>query len=334
MRNLTFILLSVLVFCGGLYAQTEERVVCPNLDVAASAGKAAIGDMLTFTVRIDTFGKEYKLEYNWTLERAHKSPGVDKPIEIISGQGSPTITVRQVEGGITATIEINGFPRNCDQVASESTFIDPPPDKMDGGPAASQFRECPKINLTGPSAITRPGDTSTYMVQVDTDGKALPLEYLWSVSAGEITSGQGTDTISLKVPGGSITATVEIRGLPEGCPKVASETGYWDPPPKSELIESFRGPITAQDKAVIEKINEAFQQDPNARYVFFLANKNARQLNANKAAIFKYLRTRDIGPPRIIYVDLPANSEVTQFWRVPAGADFPKVSADGMTIEP
>lgn len=51
------------------------------------------------------------------------------------------------------------------------------------------------------------------------------VTYGWVVSAGTITSGQGTPSISVDTTGvgnGYVTATVDMKGLPESCPNSAS----------------------------------------------------------------------------------------------------------------
>jgi hypothetical protein len=59
---------------------------------------------------------------------------------------------------------------------------------------------CPTISVTGPAGIVSPGDVARYTVNVDDKGQKLNLEYVWSVSAGSIISGQGTPNIEVKQP--------------------------------------------------------------------------------------------------------------------------------------
>lgn len=193
--------------------------------------------------------------------------------------------------------------------------------------------DCPQISMSGPSGVPNPGDSITFTAQVDTGGKELKIEYVWSISAGEITSGQGTDTITVKAPNGSLTTTVEIKGLPEGCSSTFSEAVQWcGRLPQPELIETFRGAITAKDKARIEKLRSVMWNDPNAQYRFFVAGKDNAQIRANVQTIIKYLRfPEDV---RVTFVQIAPGSEVTGFWRIPVGADDPKVSEDGMTVNP
>ena len=84
---------------------------------------------------------------------------------------------------------------------------------------------CPGISVTGPAGITEPGGTAAYTLDITNEqGKAY--EYIWSVSSGEIVSGQGTKSILVKTPENhaGMTATVQVKGTPVGCANLASES--------------------------------------------------------------------------------------------------------------
>jgi hypothetical protein len=183
--------------------------------------------------------------------------------------------------------------------------------------------DCPEIDLSGPSSLPNPGDPVTFTVQVDTRGKDLKLEYVWSISVGEIVSGQGTSEILVKRRNSNdnVTTTVEIRGLPVGCPNTQLGTMGCDSlVPEPQLIETFRGPITAKDKVRFEKFLIALSNDPSARAVFFMGGPVAR-IKANRRMIMRFLPLH--GPlrgSRIMFVDTRSQFERTELWIVPAGA--------------
>src|SRR5687768_13986812 len=87
---------------------------------------------------------------------------------------------------------------------------------------AQQTTSCPHVTITGPAGVTAPGETATYQVSVNlSENQKLQLEYVWSTTAGEIVRGQGTTSIEVRRElGRTMVATVEVRGLPEGCPNV------------------------------------------------------------------------------------------------------------------
>ena len=95
-----------------------------------------------------------------------------------------------------------------------------------GAPAAPRPRECPKLSVSCPETAT-PGQPVTFAVNVSGGAADAELTYNWVVPAGIIVSGQGTNVITVDtggVPGDHLTATVEVGGLPESCPKSESCT--------------------------------------------------------------------------------------------------------------
>src|SRR5258707_1356609 len=86
----------------------------------------------------------------------------------------------------------------------------------------------PSISIEGPAGIVLPGDIATFTAELS-KGAPSNTTYSWTVSAGEIVSGQNTLTLQVRLPNnakfeGNLTATLEIRGLGKGCPETISET--------------------------------------------------------------------------------------------------------------
>lgn len=79
---------------------------------------------------------------------------------------------------------------------------------------------CPKIEVTGPASAAAAGETLTFTANVDADNPDS-LTYNWTVSDGTIIEGLGTPTIKVAISsetgGETITANVEIKGLPAHC---------------------------------------------------------------------------------------------------------------------
>jgi len=84
--------------------------------------------------------------------------------------------------------------------------------------------ECPEISVVGKSSIE--DSTEAAMFTANASGGGVDeIEYNWKVSAGEIIEGQGTPVIRVAAKGAKeITATVEIDGVCEECPREASLT--------------------------------------------------------------------------------------------------------------
>ena len=202
---------------------------------------------------------------------------------------------------------------------------------LTGGVFAQMDRaqDCPKFGITGPSVMVATGDTATYTAHVDSAGP--DLRYQWSISAGEITSGQGTPTITVKQPIVGVAVTVEIIGLPKGCDNMASEASIGDPNREPELLDRFSGPIRAKDKARFDKIHDTQMADRNARTVIFCGG-TVRQITANKKMITSFNTWLYSDPPRVTFVDVDSQNEMTEVWFVPSGADEPEPGKFGSQI--
>jgi hypothetical protein len=195
---------------------------------------------------------------------------------------------------------------------------------------ADENPSCPKLEITGPTGLMTPGDTADYSVKVETGGTDLKLEYIWSVSTGEIISGQNTPSITVRFGNQGVTTTAEIKGLPEGCPNTASESGGCGLVYLAERLERFKGPITLADKPRFEKILEALRNDPSARVSVFIGYRTARELKEKKRIVVKYLGR--FVPAAVTWVNVPAEVDLTEVWLVPLGARDPRVE-EGIVVQ-
>lgn len=82
--------------------------------------------------------------------------------------------------------------------------------------------KCPVLGVE--SGKTEKGET-IFKVTADPIPKG-DFTFNWAISAGMISAGQGSGNILVEGPKGtSVTATVEVGGLPPECNAVASATG-------------------------------------------------------------------------------------------------------------
>ena len=85
---------------------------------------------------------------------------------------------------------------------------------------------CPTIMVSCPDNA-KANQSTTFQADVSAADPSVKVTYTWSVSAGTISSGQGTSIIKVKVSDvtrGSITATVSVGGLHPACSNTASCT--------------------------------------------------------------------------------------------------------------
>ena len=91
----------------------------------------------------------------------------------------------------------------------------------------AQVPACPTLHVSGGMEFLE-GTPITFIANVSGDGN---FTYNWSVSAGTISSGQGTSSITVDTEGlggQSITATMELGGAAPECARSTSSTTMID----------------------------------------------------------------------------------------------------------
>ncbi|MBX7173294.1 MAG: hypothetical protein K1X72_20155 [Pyrinomonadaceae bacterium] len=100
---------------------------------------------------------------------------------------------------------------------------------------AQENKDCPNVSVQGPTGQTPIGGNMEFSVSSMEKLANRGFEFKWTVSNGVSFNGQGTPTISIstneKMEGQMITATVEIKGLPEGCKNTDFASGDVAQPP-------------------------------------------------------------------------------------------------------
>lgn len=189
--------------------------------------------------------------------------------------------------------------------------------------------ECPTLSVSGPAGITSPGGTMTFTANVS-GGSQESVTYDWSVSAGEISSGQGTPSITVNVPtemaGGNITATVKLGGIDPNCrcDTEASETAPVAPKAEAQLVDEF-GPLSNDDvRARVDNFFIQLQNNPNAQgYIINYASD--RQIAARERLITNHINMRGYDRSRITFVrGGEGTGQNTKMFLVPPGADVPQ----------
>jgi hypothetical protein len=133
----------------------------------------------------------------------------------ITGEGEDvTWDLAGLEPGIyTATVEVGDGSGARGRASTNVTVV-----RCDCLPP------CPTITVDCPTGTIAPGTSATVTVNLSGIGEDKPT-YNWSVSAGTITSGQGTSSITIDTTGLSgqnVTATVTVEGIDPSCQSKAS----------------------------------------------------------------------------------------------------------------
>ncbi|HEX9960691.1 MAG TPA: hypothetical protein VGB00_07160, partial [Pyrinomonadaceae bacterium] len=189
---------------------------------------------------------------------------------------------------------------------------------------------CPTTSITGPSGVTTPGETMTFTANVS-GGTAENITYNWTVSAGSIESGQGTPSITVRVPAdlfsSNITATVEIggTGLCAECPRTMFETAPTTGITRIPPFDTF-GPLPNDDvRGRLDNYFVALRNDPTATGYIVIDGPD-RDAARRETLIRNHMRLRRFPADRITIVrgDTSAGEVFTRLFVIPAG----RTSAD------
>jgi hypothetical protein len=139
-------------------------------------------------------------------------------------------------------------------------------------PAASATPPpCPSITSVTPSSATVKEKGKAVFVANTVNGP--DLTWMWSVSSGEIISGQGTTSIAVKPAknsaGGSITATVTIGGAAPSCGSdTASAT--------VDIVQSPKPFLEVAAKSFMNSLNQVLtnSNNPGSRFIIVVYSKS------------------------------------------------------------
>jgi hypothetical protein len=174
------------------------------------------------------------------------------------------------------------------------------------------------------------GEAITYTASV---GQApANATYNWSVSAGTITSGQGTTTITVDTAGlggQSVTATVTVGGADPSCSGTTASCTTQVRPPKAEArkFDEYGNIRFNDEKARLDNYAIQLQNEPGSTGTIIAYGSCAGEAQARADRAKDYLvNTRGIEAGRITTVDGGCRADLTvQLWVVPTGADAPQV---------
>ncbi len=191
--------------------------------------------------------------------------------------------------------------------------------------------------MTCPDTGT-PGTPVTFTATVSGGDPSVTPTYNWTVSAGTISSGQGTPTITVDTTGvsGPITATVDVGGYDRSCTTSDSCTTSITVPPTARKIDEYGNIRFNDEKARLDNLAIELQNDPTAQgYLVCYGGRVGRageaQARCDRAK--NYLVTsRGLSADRIVTVDGGFREDLTvELWVVPQGAQPPAASP---TVDP
>jgi hypothetical protein len=229
-------------------------------------------------------------------------------------------------GTYTATVEVDD---GCGCVAFSSTTVTVANCTLCDQP-------CPTVSVSCPDSVGF-GQPITFTANISGDGGSPT--YNWSVSAGTISSGQGTSTITVDTTGlggQSVTATVSLGGWRTECASSASCTTQIGTPPADCRKTDSYGDIRFDDeKARLDNFAIALQNEPGSTgYIIAYGTCEGDGPCTNASCIVAQKRidrakqylveTRGIDAGRIVVIDGGCRAEVTvDLFICPTGATAP-----------
>jgi hypothetical protein len=192
---------------------------------------------------------------------------------------------------------------------------------------------CPTVNVTCPDTVEE-GQPATFTANVTGGDPNVSATYNWSVSAGTITSGQGTPSITVDTTGQggtAITATVNVGGYPPECTTQASCTTTPTRRAVARLFDQYGNIAFNDEKARLDNFAIQLQNEPGAQgYIVAYGGRRGRageaQARADRAKDYM-VNTRGVDPGRLVTVDGGYREDLTvELWIVPTGATPPTAS--------
>jgi hypothetical protein len=194
---------------------------------------------------------------------------------------------------------------------------------------------CSEIKFDEEQRLLNVDEPAQIKVEVNEEFKKYKIDYLWTISGGKITRGQGTSAIELTPDfadnGYNIYVTVKLNGLPENCLDTNSHTfavtlRSFDPwfdmfgkLPKDELQGRLDNFFVALGNASDAEGLIVLEFDKNEAKA-----KKIRRLNE----IVKHLNLRKFDKTRLSFLILETDKEYTKLYIVPRGAKFTQVISE------
>lgn len=223
-------------------------------------------------------------------------------------------------GTYTVTVEVNsGREQDCTAFTQTAVVVRecPPP-------------TCPSIVISCPDTV-RVGEAITFRASVTNLATAITPIYQWTVSAGTITSGQGTTSITVdttRLAGQPVNARLSVAGFNLDCTAQCTTQIPYIPEPRK--FDEFGDIARDDEKARLDNFAIQLQQEPEAQGYIFVYAGTGRRIRADyvqrrTARIRDYLlNARGVDTRRIVILEgAPRTEPTVELWIVPPGATPP-----------
>lgn len=184
--------------------------------------------------------------------------------------------------------------------------------------------KCLSISVIGPAGITRPGESLTFSTHPtfrDDEG----LSFHWTVSAGTIIKGLGTQVIEVQstreMNNTSVTATLNVSGFPKNCPRSASETAAVSSGFHPALVDEFGRLSAGEIRGRLDLFLAEVSANKDQVGVIVLSqpkNSPKRRLEQRLRIIKNHIFIfRKFPNDRVVILTEKGRIESTKLWRLP-----------------
>ncbi|MDQ1612913.1 MAG: hypothetical protein QOG00_2844 [Pyrinomonadaceae bacterium] len=161
---------------------------------------------------------------------------------------------------------------------------------VDTGASASAIQQCPTVTVSCPDTAADGLESGlTFTANVSGGDPNVTPTFNWTISAGTISSGQGTSSIQVDttgIGGQTVTATVDVGGFRRECS--TSNSCTTSVAKKSAPTVKFAEYVTrdlSANKSQLDRFVNALQQDPTAQgYLIAYGGRTSQPEDAQKAA--------------------------------------------------
>jgi hypothetical protein len=187
---------------------------------------------------------------------------------------------------------------------------------------------CPNVAIECPDRVVV-GEPLTFRSAISGGTPGVRQIYNWTVSAGTIIDGQGTDTIHVdtsNLAGQALTATLSMGGFNLEC--TATCTVQFPVPVECRKFDEFPAIAYNDEKARLDNYAIELQNDPTATaYVIVYPGQRGRsgEVQRQTTRLVDYLvNSRGINAQRIVTLVGPGRPDLMiELWLCPQGAKPP-----------
>jgi hypothetical protein len=254
----------------------------------------------------------YPIRYRWTTNGGR-----------IDGDG-PTVSwdLSGVQAGYYRAyvdIDTGSGDAACEAFSSTSVLVNrcPPPQPV-----------CPNVTIECPDRVEL-NQPLTFRSTVTGGSSNVAPVYNWSVSAGRIIDGQGTNTIHVDttgLAGQTVTATLSVAGYNLDCSATCSVP--FPVPVECRKFDEFPDIARNDEKARLDNYAIELQNDPTSTaYVIVYPGQRGRpgDVQRHTTRIVDYLvNSRGVSAQRVVTLVGPARDVLmVELWLCPQGARPP-----------